>query len=237
MPQNDKLLGYWDTVADRLFKIRNCMNIEGVVRQLALFEPPIDPGLLVQAAAQGVDLNSVLSDLSAPLPYYRFGYIAQKAFEMVNEVRAMGGAMLGALEKKDAEELAVLRATHESNILNLMEAVKQSQVDEANGQIDALNKSRDIAVTRYTYYQTLLASGAGAPAVGNEIQMVNIPGQLAQKAEGGLPLLQQEQDEFDASASAGDWQGKSATQRLWPMRWPPFPISKCPTNHLAKAWG
>ena len=35
---NAKLLGYWDTVADRLFKIRHCMNIEGVVRQLALFE-------------------------------------------------------------------------------------------------------------------------------------------------------------------------------------------------------
>ena len=32
---NDKLLGYWDTVADRLFKIRHCMNIEGQVRQLA----------------------------------------------------------------------------------------------------------------------------------------------------------------------------------------------------------
>ena len=47
VPPNDKLLGYWDTVADRLFKIRHCMNIEGVVRQLPLFEPPIDPALLV----------------------------------------------------------------------------------------------------------------------------------------------------------------------------------------------
>lgn len=32
IPRNDKLLGYWDTVADRLFKIRHCMNIAGVVR-------------------------------------------------------------------------------------------------------------------------------------------------------------------------------------------------------------
>ena len=53
IPRNDKLLGYWDTVADRLFKIRNCMNIEGVVRQLPLFDPPIDPGMLVKAAAAG----------------------------------------------------------------------------------------------------------------------------------------------------------------------------------------
>src|SRR5262249_42755551 len=42
VPRNDKLLAYWDTVADRLFKIRHCMNIEGVVRQLPLFEPPIE---------------------------------------------------------------------------------------------------------------------------------------------------------------------------------------------------
>ena len=53
IPKNEKLLSYWDTVADRLFKIRHGMNIEGVRRSLALFEPPIDPALLVRAAAAG----------------------------------------------------------------------------------------------------------------------------------------------------------------------------------------
>ena len=79
IPPNDKLLGYWDTVADRLFKIRHCMNIEGVERPLPLFEPPIDPALLVRAAAAGVDIASVLSDLNAPLPHYRFSVMLQKA--------------------------------------------------------------------------------------------------------------------------------------------------------------
>jgi hypothetical protein len=32
LPHNEMLYGYWDTVADRLFKIRHCMNIEGQVR-------------------------------------------------------------------------------------------------------------------------------------------------------------------------------------------------------------
>jgi hypothetical protein len=32
IPQNDKMLGYWDTVADRLYNIRHCMNIKGVRR-------------------------------------------------------------------------------------------------------------------------------------------------------------------------------------------------------------
>ena len=40
-PPNDTLLGYWDRVDDRLFKIRNCMNLQGVRRELALFQPPI----------------------------------------------------------------------------------------------------------------------------------------------------------------------------------------------------
>ena len=61
IPRNDKLLGYWDTVADRLFKIRHCMNIAGVVRPLALFDPPIDPGMLVKAAAAGIDIGSIVS--------------------------------------------------------------------------------------------------------------------------------------------------------------------------------
>jgi len=48
VPNNDQLLRYWDTVEDRLFKIRRCMNIEGVERTLALFEPPIDPGIIAR---------------------------------------------------------------------------------------------------------------------------------------------------------------------------------------------
>jgi hypothetical protein len=45
------MLGYWDTVADRLSRIRHGLNIAGAVRPLALFDPPLDPGMLVKAAA------------------------------------------------------------------------------------------------------------------------------------------------------------------------------------------
>ncbi len=156
VPQNDKLLGYWDTVADRLFKIRHCMNIEGVVRELPLFEPPIDPALLVQAAAKGVDLSSVLNDLSAPLPYYRFNYILQKALELCGDLKSLSAALLAAIEKRDAEELAAIRAGHETMLLNLVTQVKKEQLDEANAAANALSKTRDSAATRLKYYQILL---------------------------------------------------------------------------------
>ena len=156
IPPNDKLLEYWDTVADRLFKIRHCMNLEGIVRELPLFEPPIDPALLVQAVAQGVDLASVLNDLNAPTPYYHFSYMLQKALELCAEIRSLGGAVLSAVEKSDAEELAAIRASHETIILNLVKEVKKRQIDEATVARAGLDKTREVACTRYVYYQSRL---------------------------------------------------------------------------------
>jgi hypothetical protein len=43
VPTNPDLLALWDRVEDRLYKIRHCENIDGVVEQLALFAPPINP--------------------------------------------------------------------------------------------------------------------------------------------------------------------------------------------------
>ncbi len=101
VPRNDKLMAYWTTVGERLFKIRHGMNIEGVARQLALFEPPIDPGLLVRAAAAGVDLGSVLNDMNAPLPSYRFQVMAQKATELVRGGQGAGrGPAVGHRETR-----------------------------------------------------------------------------------------------------------------------------------------
>ena len=48
------------------------MNIEGVVRQLPLFEPPLDPALLMRAKDAGLDLNTILDDVNISLPNYRF---------------------------------------------------------------------------------------------------------------------------------------------------------------------
>lgn len=184
IPKNDKLLAYWDTVAERLFKIRHCQNIEGVVRQLALFEPPIDPALLVKAAAAGVDIGSALSDINAPLPHYRFNVILQKATELCGEVKALGGALLSALEKRDAEDLGLLRSSHEISLLSAALRVKQAQVDESRQTLEGLKKSREITQIKRDHYRDLefmntaekahlilVAAGAVVQAIGQVIQM------------------------------------------------------------------
>ena len=162
VPPNPKLLAYWDTVADRLFKIRHCMNIEGVMRQLPLFEPPIDPALLVQAAAKGVDIASVLSDLNAPVPYYRFGTMLRKALELCADLKSLGSALLSALEKADAEELAALRASQETTILNLVKEVKKNQLAEAQRVREGLDKTWELTDHRRRFYaDQLVENGSG----------------------------------------------------------------------------
>ncbi|MDJ0803395.1 MAG: neuraminidase-like domain-containing protein [Desulfobacterales bacterium] len=153
VPYNRKLLGYWDTVADRLFKIRHCMNIEGVVRQLPLFQPPIDPGLLVKATAAGVDLSSALNDLNASLPYYRFRTMIEKATALCNEVRNLGGAMLSALEKRDAEALSLIRAGQEASLLKTAQQVKAQAIKEAEQALAALERAREVVDIRLQDYK------------------------------------------------------------------------------------
>jgi hypothetical protein len=159
IPTNEQLSTYWTTVEDRLFKIRNCMNIEGVVRELPLFQPPIDPALLVRATAAGVDLDSVLTDLYTALPPYRFQVMLQKAVEFCGEVRALGSALLSALEKQDAEELAMLRATHETQLLESVRAVKSQQIEEATKSLEALQKNITTVENRKQYYLDLVSEG------------------------------------------------------------------------------
>lgn len=156
IPPNDKLLSYWDVVADRLFKIRNSQNIDGVERQLALFEPPIDPALLVKAAAAGVSLSDALNDAMAPLPQYRFSVMQQKAAEMVQEVKSLGGSLLSAIEKKDAEHLSLLRSSQEMDVMDRMREMKQYQLQEAQMQMAALEDQRDLVTQRRDYYDTLI---------------------------------------------------------------------------------
>ena len=121
------------------------MTIEGVVRQLPLFEPPIDPAALVKAVAGGVDINSALTDLSAPLPYYRFNVLLQKANEVCNDVKALGSAFLAALERKDAEAIGLLRQSQEIRLLEAVVAVREQQIEEAKENLAGLLQSQKLS--------------------------------------------------------------------------------------------
>ena len=168
VPNSQKLLDYFDTLADRLFKIRNCMNIEGVTRTLALFEPPIDAALLVKASKAGLDLDSALDDLNAPLPNYRFVYVLQKAVELCGEVKALGSALLAALEKRDGEQLAVLRSSQTIQVLKAGEQVRRAQLEEAVRTKEALEEGELVIKVRQTHYSKLLSAETSSSAAAGD---------------------------------------------------------------------
>ncbi|NUQ73768.1 MAG: hypothetical protein HUU21_09450 [Polyangiaceae bacterium] len=155
VPPNAELVSYWDRVADRLFKLRNCMNIDGVVRQLPLFSPPIDPALLVKAAAAGVSLDTVLNALAAPAPLYRFVRLHAKAVELAAAVQGLGQSLLTALEKRDGEELARLRQTHELAVLEAEQEIRSNAITEAKEMLDGLIRQRSVVAAREEHYRTV----------------------------------------------------------------------------------
>jgi Tc toxin complex TcA C-terminal TcB-binding domain len=160
IPRNEKLLDYWNVVEGRLFKIRHCMNIQGVVRPLALFDPPIDPGMLVKATAAGFNLTSIVSGLTQPISPVRCQVMIQKALELCAEVRNLGNSMLSAIEKGDAEHLALVRQRHEIQIQQMAQDVRFLQWKQAEEATTSLLTSRATVLERLRYYQRIL----GLPA-------------------------------------------------------------------------
>jgi hypothetical protein len=167
VPRNEKFIGYWDTVSDRLFKIRNSLNLQGVFRQLPLFAPPIDPAMLARAIAAGVDIGAIIDGTAAALLPVRFQFLLQKALEMAQEVKSLGAQILSALEKKDGETLGVLRARHEVGMLGLVETVKYAQWQEAIKNREGIEVNLQTVFQRFRHYHRLL---------GTDDRQIKLPG-------------------------------------------------------------
>lgn len=159
LPGNKDLLGYWDRVEDRLYKIRNCMDIAGVRRNLELFAPEIDPKFLVRMRAAGLSLDDVMNSTSGHLPPYRFLFLIDKAKQHASLVQSFGGQLLNALEKKDAEELSMLRTVHEQNLLKLRSSMTEWEVTAALDTLASLEKQKEVTTYRRDYYQKLADDG------------------------------------------------------------------------------
>lgn len=162
VPGNKDLLEYYDRVDDRLYKIRNCMNILGQRRQLALFAPEIDPRLLVRAKAAGLSLDDILNATSGNLPPYRFAYILEKAKSFTSVVQSFGASLLGAMEKRDGEELSMIRMTQQQNILEISSKSRELEIKSAEEGIKVLNDRLESLDYQIDYYEGLIGENRNA---------------------------------------------------------------------------
>jgi Tc toxin complex TcA C-terminal TcB-binding domain len=197
IPDNPTIRTLRDQIDDRLFKIRYCEDIIGIVRTLALWDPPLDIAALVAASAGGLSIANVLNDLNTPLPNYRFLPLLDKALEIIQELKSRGESFLSVKEKKDSEALSNLRAQDDSNLQGLFKVIKTSEIDAATKAIDSLQQSRTAQVARMTYFLQLtgddIASIPAADADFNPIdESIDPP-----VTDGKLRLIAGEKEDLD----------------------------------------
>ncbi|MFD2175319.1 neuraminidase-like domain-containing protein [Rhodobacter lacus] len=161
VPRNEDLLACWTRIDLQLFKIRNCQNISGQRRRLALTDPPIDPMMLVRARAAGLSLEDLaaLAVGAGQSPRHRFRVLLQQARQAAQLTRDFGSALLLALEKKDAEELSRLQITHERNLQSLSRALRERRLSEAGRAYESAALQQQRAEARVAQLDALISGG------------------------------------------------------------------------------
>lgn len=204
VPTNKQLLQYWDLVADRLYKIRHGLTITGAQNNIPLFAAPINPAALVAAKAGGQTINSAA--VSIPLiPAYRFSYMIAQAKAVVGEVTRLGGELLAALEKKDAEQLSQMQAGYQSVVYNLTAQIKASQINQlqytGQGLQESLSNAQYVEETyekwmsfplnffevvgMYTAFEGMVAQMIGLDVQGVSVPLFLLPN-IFGLADGGM---------------------------------------------------
>ena len=101
----------------------------------------------------------MLNVTSGNVPPYRFTYLLEKARQYAGTVESMGGALLSALEKRDAETLANLRTTHEQHLLKMRTQLQNFEISAAEQARDGLMLQQQAAEYRRDYYRGLSQTG------------------------------------------------------------------------------
>lgn len=193
VPENPDFIAYWDRLEDRLYKVRNCLSLSGVFRQLPLFAPVIDPRSLIRSG-DGGGASGVVGQGGAAVPHYRFQVMLDRAKQLASMVMQFGAGLLAALEKQDAENLQLLRQRHEHAVLLQTADMKTQLRLEGENQVEALRQAKAAAESRSTHYTRLLDDGLSAAEKTSLATMIlanvfQTTGSVVRMASGGAHLV------------------------------------------------
>jgi hypothetical protein len=160
-PLNPRLMVLYERVEDRLSLIRACLNgrrlRNGIARRdMPYFgdDPARDGWNVLRAGCE-----CGMGECCCPTSPYRFFSLVRRAAELAGVVRGLGASLLAAYEKGDAEYLSRVRVGHEHQIASLLRDIRQDQWRDADWQVQALQKSKEIAQTHRRYYGMLVTNG------------------------------------------------------------------------------
>ena len=149
------------TAEVQLWKIHNCMNIAGLVRELAPFAAPTDSTTGIPVIGVGGTL-SVPTDRQLPPSAYRYRVLVDRAKQLVGMAQQVESAFLATLEKLDAERYSVLRAEQDIESTKAQVKLQDLRMTEANDGVKLAELQRDRAVITFDHYDELLDRGNSA---------------------------------------------------------------------------
>lgn len=151
--QNEKLLGYWQTLEMRLFNLRNNLSIDGQPLSLPIFVAPADPSALLSAAAAASGGSKSLP--TADIPSMRFPQALESARSLTGQLIQFGSTLQGLIERRDAESMSELLQNQAGELMLSSLRIQEQALAELDAEGKTLEQSRAGAQSRFDSYRAL----------------------------------------------------------------------------------
>jgi hypothetical protein len=158
IPANPELQTLRRRATFNLYKLRNCRNIAGLERQLAPYAAPTSLASGFPLVARNNRIVSTEPTIFRPTPYH-YPVLIERAKQLVQLAMQVEGAMLAALEKRDAEFYARLQARQGVELAEAGVRLQSLRLNEAQDSIRLAQLQRERAQIQQEHYQALLDEG------------------------------------------------------------------------------
>ncbi len=139
-----------------LYKLRNCLNIAGMKRELAPYAAPTDTfsGMPVISDSGQITMPGLFS---LPPTLYRFPVLIERAKHLVQLAAQVEAAMLAALEKYEAETFSLLNARQGMEMARANIRLQDLRIREANSGVRLAELQQERAQIQVDHFGGLLA--------------------------------------------------------------------------------
>lgn len=140
-----------------LYKLRSCCNIAGMKRQVEPYAASTDTATGMPIIGGERQLVVPGATRLQPTPY-RYVVLIERAKQLVQLAQQMEAAMLGTLEKMDAESYQVLKARQEIELTRAGVRLQILRVTEAQSSVKLAELQRARSQLQLNHFKNLLAS-------------------------------------------------------------------------------
>lgn len=158
MPQNPVYKSLQLKGNVELYKIFNCRNIAGIVRELDIFAAATDSSTgMPMIGASG---NLVLPGLNNFSPtQYRFRVLIERAKQIAQQAQQMESLFLASIEKEDAENYSQLRGKQDLETSKATIKLQDLRVNQSKDERTSASLQLDKVNFSQAHYNELLANG------------------------------------------------------------------------------